>query len=162
MDKIEYSVENEQALDLITPLWEKLREYHKSRSPRFKQHYTDISFGDREKELLRKSAGGAMRLDLARDGAGGIIIGYCLSTITDYGIGEIDSIFIEQEYRRKGIGDALMQRAMRWLETCPAEKITVAIGAGNEEVFAFYERYGFYPRQTILEQIKAKKKRKKY
>jgi hypothetical protein len=32
------------------------------------------------------------------------------------------------------------------------------VGIGNEEVFAFYERYGFYPRQTVLERVEKKSK----
>jgi len=30
----------------------------------------------------------------------------------------------------------------------------VNVAAGNEQAFGFYERYCFYPRKTILEQVK--------
>jgi len=32
------------------------------------------------------------------------------------------------------------------------EKKVISIAGGNEQVFSFYGRYGFYPKNTILEQ----------
>ena len=69
------------------------------------------------------------------------------------GLGEIESIYIEPDYRGSGIGDNLMKRALRWMDEYPVDKKVLTVGAGNEEVFAFYSRHNFYPRTTILEQI---------
>jgi ribosomal protein S18 acetylase RimI-like enzyme len=33
-----------------------------------------------------------------------------------------------------------------------AEKI-VEVGAGNEQAWGFYEKYGFLPRKTVLKQV---------
>ena len=67
--------------------------------------------------------------------------------------GEIDSIFVLQGYRF-GIGEQLMQKGLQWMDEMGAEKIVVNVAAGNEQAFGFYEKHGFYPRRTMLEQIK--------
>ena len=44
-----------------------------------------------------------MRIDLAQDKINGILIGYCVSTISKDNQGEIDSIYIEEDYRNKNL-----------------------------------------------------------
>lgn len=68
-------------------------------------------------------------------------------------IGEIDSIFIETDFRSMGIGDAFMRRALNWMETQAVKSKMLTVAEGNEKVFAFYKRYGFYPRVMTLMQI---------
>ena len=80
-------------------------------------------------------------------------MGYCISSIKRDGLGEIDSIYIESDYRRKGIGDNLMNRALQWLKESSADRIIVQVIVDNEEAFPFYQRYGFFPRSTIFMQI---------
>jgi len=152
MAKIEYSETDEQGLDLVGALWEKLLEYHRSLSQHFSGRLDRMTFELRKKGLLKKSSGGAMRIDLARDMNTGELVGYCISTVSGDRQGEIESIYIEPDYRGSGIGDNLMKRALRWMDEYPVTRKVLAVGAGNEEVFAFYSRYNFYPRATILEQ----------
>jgi diamine N-acetyltransferase len=99
-----------------------------------------------------KSRGGALRIDLARDRKTEEYIGYCVSTLTGEKLGEIESIYIEPPYRRSRIGDSLMQKALRWMDENQVKRKIVGVAEGNESVFAFYRRYGFYPRITVLEQ----------
>jgi ribosomal protein S18 acetylase RimI-like enzyme len=152
--RIEYTVSDGQGLDLIGPLWQKLNELHKSRSRDFTDHFDRMTFDRRKEDLLKKSAGGALNIDLARDAETGELIGYCVTSITAANHGEIESIYIEPDYRRHGIGDALMKKALKWLEERPVTRRILVVAAGNEEVYDFYSRYKFHPRATILEQIK--------
>ena len=39
------------------------------------------------------------------------------------------------------------------MDEMAVENKILIVAAGNEEVFAFYERYGFHPRSIVLEQI---------
>ena len=157
MVKIEYSETDEQGLDFIAPLWRKLREHHKARALKvFSEHYEKMTFDLRKKQLLEKSRGGAIRIDFARDRNTGAAIGYCVSTITKKGQGEIDSICIEEGYRRCGIGDNLMKKALKWMDEHSVKGKMLEVASGNEEVFAFYSRYGFYPRSIILRQVEIK------
>jgi GNAT superfamily N-acetyltransferase len=79
-------------------------------------------------------------------------MGYCVAVINMESIGEIESIFVEKDFRNAGIGDALMTKALKWMETQHVESKIVAIAIGNERVHQFYTRYGFLPRVTILKQ----------
>lgn len=78
------------------------------------------------------------------------IIGYCISTITGETC-EIDSLFIEDNYRKLGLGNTLINRGIEWLKGNNCNKILVAVSDGHEEVFDFYMKNGFYPRFIYLE-----------
>lgn len=164
MQQIAYRTTDESELDLIQPLWQLLREHHELNSRYFKHRYAQMTWEGRKSTLLEKVAAGArMRVDLADDEGEGKIIGYCISAISDdvdpvlHGIhsitGEIDSIFVAEECRGEGIGDALMKRALSWLnnENVTAKKVIVA--DGNEAAWGFYQRHGFFPKFHVLEQI---------
>ncbi len=45
-----------------------------------------------------------------------------------------------------------MLQALVWMDECGATRKRVSVGDGNEEAWKFYEKFGFYPRMTILEQ----------
>ena len=156
MVKIDYTETDRQGLDLIVPLWQKLNEHHRLRSLYFPGHYTRMTWDLRKKQLLEKSRDGAIRIDLARDGSTGTLIGYCVSTISEKRQGEIDSIYIEDGYRRHGIGDNLMKKALKWMDEHSVKGKMLEVASGNEEVFAFYSRYDFYPRSTIMRQVETK------
>ncbi len=82
-----------------------------------------------------------------------LYIGYCISTVNKELIGEIDSLFVEKEYRKYGLGDQLMNRALDWLNNNKVKTKIIGVAEGNENVLEFYKRYGFYKRRVILEQI---------
>lgn len=152
MKKIKYIETDQQDLELVRPLWQKLLEHHKARSRHFTGLFNILTFEKRKKELLEKSAKGSMHIDLAKDVDTGELIGYCISTIYGDKQGEIDSIYVEASHRRTGIGDTLMKDALRWMESMAVKKMVIAVAAGNEEVFPFYSQYGFYPMVSILRQ----------
>jgi ribosomal protein S18 acetylase RimI-like enzyme len=134
-------------------LWRRLNEYHRDRSPHHAGHFVEMTFEMRKRHLLEKSRGGALHIDLVKDIDVNIIVGYCVSTVSENHQGEIDSIFIEQDYRRHGIGDGLMKRALNWMDELAVTQRMLEVASGNDEVFAFYRRYGFYPRSTVLRTV---------
>ena len=144
---IEYSETDREGIDIIAPLWEKLNEHHGGISRHFSFDYPRRTWENRKKELLSEAAD--LRVDLATEISTGLLVGYCVSSITDDSLGEIESIFVESDYRRHGIGDILINKALQWLKSIQSEKIIVQIIVDNIEVYSFYERYGFYPRSTI-------------
>ena len=144
---IEYSETDREGIDIIAPLWEKLNEHHGGISRHFSFDYPRRTWENRKKELLSEAAD--LRVDLATEISTGLLVGYCVSSITDDSLGEIESIFVELDYRRHGIGDILINKALQWLKSVQSEKIIVQIIVDNIEVYSFYERYGFYPRSTI-------------
>ncbi|MHC1709234.1 MAG: GNAT family N-acetyltransferase [Methanomassiliicoccales archaeon] len=146
-----HEVMTEEGLDLIGPLWLELRQMHRARSTHFKSALGSKSFEERREELLDKAAGGLMRVELAREDDGRVVA-YCVSSVGPDMTGEVDSIFVTAAYRRAGIGTSLMEGALRWMEGLGVKRRVLLAIVGNEEVHAFYARFGFLPKSVLLEQ----------
>ena len=148
--QIEYLEKDQDDLDIIRPLWQKLNQHHLAVSKYHKDSRVATTFDMRKDQLLEKSRQGVLNIDLARDSNTKEYIGYCVTTINPEKQGEIESIYVEKEYRGMGIGDGLMTRALGWLKTMSVKKTILGVAEGNESVFPFYRRYNFYPKITLL------------
>jgi ribosomal protein S18 acetylase RimI-like enzyme len=108
----------------------------------------------RKTVLLDKAKEGEMRVDIAIDESSQRKVGYCIASVSRSQVGEIDSIYVDPDYRGRGIGDVLMNKALTWMYEMRVSSIIVGVSAGNEGVFQFYTRYGFLHRTTVLEQVR--------
>lgn len=153
MNNIEYLQGGKELLDLVEPLWEKLKEHHKVNSNYFTKYFSNFSFEARKAKFLTDSIV-SIRIDLVKDTEQNLFIGYCISTINNEHIGEVDSLFLEAEYRKLGIGDELMKRVLNWMEDSQVKTKIIGVAEGNEAVIDFYKRFGFYKRRIVLEQVK--------
>lgn len=140
------------SIDRIELLWLCLNQHHIDRSPFFSDAYSRKTFDTRKKEMLLKAKGGQIRTDIAYDSEINAPIGYCVSIIHADDMGEIESLIVQKEYRGLGIGESLMERAMRWMDEHNVKRKILEVYFGNEDAFTFYERFGFYPKVTVLEQ----------
>lgn len=147
----EYFTLDESGLDHVRPLWEDLNRHHLLRTRHFSHHYLARSFDERKAEILGKAVTGKVRVDIAREPASGQPVGYCISSLSRDGTGEIDSVFVDGQFREQGIGSCLLERALLWLSSSGAKRTFVSVSYGNEETWAFYEKFGFHPRMTVLE-----------
>jgi len=148
-----YSSGNQTLLDRIKPLWQELNQHHLCRSPYFKEYYQNLTFEERKRVILQRLVGGGhIRVDLAFDSD--TLAGYCVSSIDRALTGEIDSIYVDETYRGRGIGTNLVKNALTWLNSKGSKKNIVSVGVGNEDAYSFYEKFDFYPRRTMLEQKK--------
>jgi ribosomal protein S18 acetylase RimI-like enzyme len=147
--RIHYITGSTELLDAVGPLWEKLNAQHAAQSPHFGEDYAARTYAWRKAGLLQKD--GNLRVELAQDAETENVVGYCVSLVTE-DAGVLESIFIEADYRRQGIGDALMQHALAWMDEhdVPMKRLVVAVG--NEQALGFYARHGFQPRHIILQQ----------
>ena len=138
-------------LDLVKHLWEKLNELHEQLSPDFKESFRRMNWNRREHSLVKKS--GKIMLDYVIEINSDKIVGYCISTISKLNAkeGEVDSIFVEEEYRKFGIGKQLIDRAVKWLVEEKTEVQKLLVGAGNEQVIEFYKQFDFYPVHIVLQ-----------
>lgn len=136
-------------LGRIEKLWKKLSEVHEQDSLHFKEHYRTLSFRERCKPFYEKKEN-EIKIDILSDKK--TPVGYCVSTFSE-SRGEIESIFIEKEYRKYGYGRELMERSIHWMESNKCSVIEVSVAAGHESVFSFYQELGFYPRMTYLRKI---------
>ncbi|MBI5459415.1 N-acetyltransferase [Methanobacterium sp.] len=139
-------------LDLIQQLWEKLNDHHRKQKSDFKEHYENFTFPERAEALLKKSLEGDMHIGRAEEKKTGLLVAYCITTISPDNEGEIDSIYVEEEYRGHGFGDELIKRSLEWMDKKGVKKKTVRVAVGNQDAVSFYERYGFRPRSITLEQ----------
>jgi len=155
MPEIRYISGGEELLDRIKPLWEKLNHHHQICSVDFKRWYRQFTFEMRKSMITEKSRGDDILVDLAQIAGENEIIGYCLSTIIpkNSGLeGEVDSIFVDEEYRGLHIGEELFSRTLRWFDRRKVDFRRLLVATGNEEVLEFYRKFDFYPRVIVLEQ----------
>jgi ribosomal protein S18 acetylase RimI-like enzyme len=152
-NRIHYLQGDEKLLDDVRELWEALNEHHGKNSVHFKDFYGQFRFADRRADWLKHAQNGEMQVIICFDEATRQRVGYCISSLDHDLAGEIESIFVLPEYRGLGIGKELMRRTLQWLDEAGAAKVVVSVAAGNEQAFRFYEKFGFYPRRIMLEQI---------
>lgn len=153
MSFIEYHSTDIRDIELIRDLWNHLNDYHHSKATAFRSWYEQTTFDDRKAYFKKVANTGTLRLDLAFDPqAHGRYIGYIVSSLTPEKTGEIESIFVMESYRSRGVGSALVKRTLAWLDENGSVRNRVSVGDGNEEAWVFYKKFGFYPRMTVLEQ----------
>jgi diamine N-acetyltransferase len=154
MAQIIYSTFDKSGIDRIKGLWEGLNKYHFDKSVSFKDHYSNFTFEQRKNNLFKKSGSGEMLVELAIDTSSNNPVGYCLSIVTSNPEpeGEVESLYIDPLYRGEGIGAAFMKHALDWLNSKKVVCKRIVVAAGNEEVFPFYAKYGFFPKFITLEQ----------
>ncbi|ERI93662.1 acetyltransferase, GNAT family [Clostridiales bacterium oral taxon 876 str. F0540] len=151
MNRFEFISGSIELLDFVQPLWEKLNKHHESKSTYFKDKFKNLKFDVRKGKFVNDS-NLKVKVDLIKDLETNAYIGYCISSVNKELIGEIESLFIEEEYRKYGLGDKLMNRAIEWLDNAQAKTKIIGVAEGNENVLDFYKKYGFYKRRIILEQ----------
>lgn len=147
---IDYIEGGKELLEFVEPLWKKLNDHHMQNSIHFKEKFKKFSFKDR-REVIEKSEDKQVLITLAKDIIKDKYIGYVIASISKESIGEIDSIYIEDDYRGLKIGDTLMKNSLDWIRNNGVIRIKIGVASGNEEAFKFYARYGFFTRTTILE-----------
>lgn len=129
-------------IELIKPLWEELNHIHFNKSVYFKNKYKNFTFDKRMKSIYEKAKSANIKIDMLLDNDSDNYVGYCLSSI-EGGLGEIESIFIKDEYRKLGLGDKLMKNALNWFKLNKVANIQISVVYGNDEALPFYEHYGF-------------------
>ena len=150
MANIEYRQGDVGLLGEIASLWEKLARYHSRLPTPFASTFRTITFAKRRIGLEQKAASGQLHVILGRNTDSECDIAYSVSSLTSEGLGEIESLYVEPDYRGRGIGDQLMQQSLAWLNERGARSVRIGVGVGNEAALAFYRRYNFVPRTYIL------------
>ena len=133
-------------IDIIKNLWEQLNTLQLQKSKFFKEHFKTYTFEEKCRNFPEKTSN-EIQIDVIYDNKKAV--GYCISIISNK-TGEIDSLFIAEEYRKYGYGKIIVEKSIRWFEMNNCEIIHVSVSEGNESVFDFYENFGFYPRFTYL------------
>lgn len=142
-----------ELIDEIKEMWHLLNLHASKRSPFFSDQFAERTFQLRKDELLSKAKTCRLRIVIARDKTEEKDLGFCASSIDDLGNGEIESLFVDDEARRRGVGDALMRQTLDWMKEQGARGTVVFTVYGDESIFSFYARYGFRPKMVMLESV---------
>ena len=143
-----YRTVGTDGIDAVRPLWEKLRAYH---APLLGDKAPFV-FEPRKQEILSKAAAGKLWIELVSLAEYATDIAYCISTVSANGCGEVDSMFVEKDFRGRGVGSELVRRTLAWFDSVGASSKVVTVAHGNERAPAFYRRFGFRPRCVLLQQ----------
>ncbi|MDW5564274.1 MAG: GNAT family N-acetyltransferase [Methanomassiliicoccus sp.] len=150
-DKPEFISGGMELIDETEGLWRQLNLHASEHSVDFAQHYAARSFDQRRRELRSIAERGRLHIDIARESGSSQELGYCASSVDEHGVGTIESLFVREQGRARGIGDLLMRRNLEWLRENGARSIVVFTVYGNDKVLPFYHRYGFKPKALMLE-----------
>jgi len=148
---ITYLEGKEELLLYVKPIWENSRDYHSSVSTYFSSEFASKNFELREKEIINKSADGQLKVICAKDLDIDDYVGYCVAVIDKENIGEIESIYVNEAYRKKGIASRLMSIALTWMNNNMVKAKRLSVAVGNDTVIDFYKKYDFYPYQIVME-----------
>jgi GNAT superfamily N-acetyltransferase len=131
-------------IELIHNLWLLNSEFHLSKSIYFSKLREKDKFKERIESWKTK---GSIRITIALEKE---IVGYCVSSI-DNDIGIIESLYVLESERRKGIGKELIKRHIEWLKEKGSKKIEVTTVYGNDDSLDFYRSVNMFPKTVKFE-----------
>lgn len=136
-------------IDKIKQLWQESGKYHANLSKNFSEIFYTSNFEERMKKLISMEK---IYITLAMQE--NQKLGFCLSSIEN-DCGELSAFFVNENFRRKGIGGVLIKDHLFWLKE-NASSIRVAVLYENEKTFELYRKYGFEAFSTTMLLIKEK------
>jgi len=89
-----YRTVGADGIDTVRPLWKKLRAYH---APLLDDR-PPFLFESRKQGILSKAAAGKLRIELVSLTEYATDIAYCISTVSEDGCGEIDSMLLKNSF----------------------------------------------------------------
>ncbi len=114
----------------------------------------------RVEELKTLVRGGVIQASVIVVASDGGVVGYCIAqkdTRARSKEGTIVEIGVEREYRRRGIGEAVLQMSLDWLRSVGCNRVTVSSRSSNVPALRLYEKTGF---KILREKEKILEKRK--
>jgi len=100
---------------------------------------------DYEQILLAEPSDPLLRCGLVAD-SGGKVAGFAVASwLRQETVAEVEGLFVEQDYRRQGVGSALIAACMTWAVQAGASKVRLEVRASNTAAHALYRRHGFSP-----------------
>ncbi len=142
-----------EQLEMIRPLWEKLKTFNVQLDPQFAASRAMRAFEDRRRDWRSRSVTGGLKIDVAFGASQRLPIGYGITRLGPDGAGEIESLFVDAGHREKGIGSILMQRSLAWLDQRGAKSKVVVTAFGNGAAIGFYRKFGFFAETLSLRQV---------
>ena len=146
---VTYDSYNLKDINEIKELWKELNLLMSKKTVNYKETYESKEFNERIKPYVDKVQKGKYLITIAKSDSNKV--GYCISSVNEMLIGEVDSIYVKDEYRGYNIGEHLMKEAVDFFETNNVKKQILVVTYGNDEVMKFYNKFGFYATKIELE-----------
>jgi ribosomal-protein-alanine N-acetyltransferase len=100
---------------------------------------------DYEQILLAQPSDPLLRCGLVAD-SGGKVAGFAVASwLRQEAVAEVEGLFVDLDYRRQGVGSALIAACMTWAAKAGASKVRLEVRASNTAAHALYRRHGFSP-----------------
>lgn len=106
--------------------------------------------GMRNGDLLTKTARGKLHIQLVDLGDINKPIGFCITSLSKDKIGEVEVLYILEEYQGNHLGTQLLQTALKWMAVHNVMEKRLKVVVGNENIFGFYQKFKLYPVYTAL------------
>lgn len=137
----------------IVELWKELMDFHKERD----QYFIRSADGhERFTEFVSGRIASETSCVLVAEQQDEIA-GYCLATISKYPpiyeyheYGAIFDLAITEKYRRRGIGQALVEEVLRWFSEQGIHRIEARVATLNEVSTSFWKKMGFVPYLEVV------------
>ena len=144
---IEITKATESHIPDIVNLWIEFMEHHQNIDPRFPaREDAHVSY----EQHLREQMGAENTLVLvALDGSR--VVGYSVSQVSKYPpiwverekFGFIDTMGITADYRRKGVGEQMLNKIFEWFSSQEIDRIELMVAAQNQVGYSFWRKHGF-------------------
>lgn len=139
----------------IGMLWRELMRYHHSLDKRFVIAPDAVQRYVRHiQELMR---GRNSRVLVACDVTSGGVVGYIVGELQDRppvarvgSYGFVSDIFVREEWRRHGAGQALFEELRRWFKDRKATAIELYVAYANPNAAEFWASMGLTPFLTLM------------
>lgn len=144
---------SKEDLDIILELNKNLFSYETQFNREYNQEWT---YSDIGKSYFQKRIENDASIVLLAE-VDKKVVGYLVAFIDSYPfrsvnpIAEIENMFIEEKYRKHGIGKKLIDETKTIAQKRGAKRIKVAAFAQNSPAIHFYRTCGFNDFETILE-----------
>ena len=149
IEGIERREAKKEDLETIVELWKKQSDYHYKID---KERY--LSGREREKIIRKRMEKFFEKKRINRKIflaiKNGKPIGYFFGSIRkspgymrEKKIGEVDLAFVEEKFRRKGIGKILFEELIKWFKKRKIKIVEVTVDSRNEIGISAYKKYGF-------------------
>jgi ribosomal protein S18 acetylase RimI-like enzyme len=149
------SIRRARAADLpsLLELGTELMRSDRRFDPLFKEDWYTSEPG--KKYIMKKIRGGQHVCFIAE--TNGQLIGYATGSINKTETwrpvthSELGNLYVQEDYRRHGVGHHLLAAMRQWSKKKGVEKMIVHVTSGNSDGLAFYEKSGFNTETLIME-----------
>ena len=85
--------------------------------------------------------------------AGALWMGKSRDHLTCDDTGYLMGLFVEKEFRRKGLGTELVRSAEQWCRSNDLLSMTLNVGAVNDAAASLYRKAGYEPRSIVMKRL---------